>query len=432
MILRRILIAAVVGVGFSAVASAAQSSLPQCAVSCQEQVLASNVTTCSSSDSLCLCGDTKYQDALTTCASTSCTVRESLLAKRLTNRACNVPVHQGRPEVEAATLVPLILASIFFFNRMAAKSMGLAGGWGADDYTIIAAYVLAVAIFAINITMIQVGFGKNMWDVIPMDNITDVYKRFFGFVVLYKTQISLAKISVCLFLLRIFQSPAFRYTTYTIIGLNAAIGVTWVLVDSLRCNPVHLAWDGWTGEEPGKCIDFTSATFANAFVNIAVDTVMVLMPVYEIVKLNLSGRKKLGVGVMFAMGLVLTVVAILRVVVFYLNRWGKNPTVELQPIVHWSVIEVSIAVLCACLPTGRAMLAHLFPGLLGASSGQSYPQPTTPSGREGLGPSRQAGRSQIAKTMSYSVDYQTKPQKRDSNSFVRLVEMDPLKEGGVP
>lgn len=171
--------------------------------------------------------------------------------------------------------------------------------------------------------MIQVGFGKNMWDVIPMDNITEVNKvggrlslsptasaltyhsqRFFAFVVLYKTQISLAKISVCLFLLRIFQTLAFRYTTYAIIGLNAAIGVTWVLVDSLRCNPVHLAWDGWTGETPGTCINFTSATFANAFVNIAVDTVMVLMPVYEISKLNLSGRKKLGVSVMFAMGLV--------------------------------------------------------------------------------------------------------------------------------
>lgn len=308
--------------------------------------------------------------------------------------------------------------------------MGLAGGWGSDDYTIIGAYVLAVAIFAVNIAMIQVGFGKNMWDVIPMDNITEVNKRFFAFVVLYKTQISLAKISVCLFLLRIFQTPAFRYTTYTIIGLNAAIGVTWVLVDSLRCNPVHLAWDGWTGETPGTCINFTSATFANAFVNIAVDTVMVLMPVYEISKLNLSGRKKLGVSVMFAMGLVLTVVAILRVVVFYLNRWGKNPTVELQPIVHWSVIEVSIAVLCACLPTGRAMLAHFFPGLLGGSADKSYPQPTTPSARA-LGPSRQGQRSQIAKTVSYSVDYQTKPQKRDSNSFVRLVELDPLKEGSV-
>ena len=90
---------------------------------------------------------------------------------------------------------------------------------------------------------------------------------------------------------------------YTIIAINSAIAVTWVLVDALRCTPVHLAWTGWAKEEQGKCINFIVATFANSFVNILVDTIMVIMPVYEVIKLNLSARKKIGVGVMFAMGL---------------------------------------------------------------------------------------------------------------------------------
>lgn len=168
--------------------------------------------------------------------------------------------------------------------------------------------------------MIHHGFGKDIWNITPFGEITEIMKVsrsynvqgkcsshsqiFYIYVLLYKIQISLAKISVCLFLLRIFQSTAFRYTAYTIIGLNAAIAVTWVLVDGLRCTPVHLAWTGWAKEEQGKCIDFIAATFANSFVNIAVDAVMVAMPVYEVMKLNLSARKKLGVGVMFAMGLV--------------------------------------------------------------------------------------------------------------------------------
>lgn len=159
---------------------------------------------------------------------------------------------------------------------------------------------------------------------------------------MYKTQVSLAKISVCLFLLRIFQSNLFRYTTWAVIGLNAAIGITWVLTDSFRCIPVHLAWTQWEGLETGRCVDFIAVTFANAFVNIAVDIIMVLMPVYEVTKLNLSARKKLGVSVMFAMGLVyvlspslsphlltlprLTAVAIIRVVVFWYNRWNTNLT----------------------------------------------------------------------------------------------------------
>ena len=43
--------------------------------------------------------------------------------------------------VNASTLIPLIFASFFFIARIIAKSSGLAGGWGWDDYTIIVSYV---------------------------------------------------------------------------------------------------------------------------------------------------------------------------------------------------------------------------------------------------------------------------------------------------
>ncbi|RDH14521.1 hypothetical protein M747DRAFT_249275, partial [Aspergillus niger ATCC 13496] len=340
-------------------------------------------------------------------------------------RQCGIPVHKGRPAVEAATIVPLAISTILFFNRVLAKIMGLGGGWGADDVTIAVAWALAVGIFAVNVKMIELGFGENMWDIDPMDNITLIFKCFQGFVVMYKTQVSLAKISVCLFLLRIFQSTLFRYTTYAVIGLNAAIGITWVLTDSFRCIPVHLAWTQWEGLETGRCVDFIAVTFANAFVNIAVDIIMVLMPVYEVTKLNLSARKKVGVSVMFAMGLVLTAVAIIRVVVFWYNRWNTNLTEQLQPIVHWSVLETQIAVMCACLPTFRAMLVHLFPKVLGNTSDHSsYGKRNTPSGGAVFGSQQPLSKSHINKTVSYSVDYggKKKPQR---SSFVQLVEMDP-------
>lgn len=74
-------------------------------------------------------------------------------------------------------------------------------------------------------------------------------------------------------------------------------------MDSLHCIPVHLAWTQWEGLEKGKCINFTSSTFANGFVNIAVDTIMIIMPIYEVMRLNLHLHKKIGVALMFAMGL---------------------------------------------------------------------------------------------------------------------------------
>ncbi|KAE8381625.1 hypothetical protein BDV26DRAFT_278627 [Aspergillus bertholletiae] len=287
-------------------------------VTCEQTAQQHNASTCSSSDTACLCTDHLYHSTWERCVFVNCTVKESFTAKRLQSQQCNLPTHHGRPAADPALIIPLCLGTILFAIRMLSKYL--------------------------RIGVINHGFGKDIWNITPFSEITEIMKIFYVYVLVYKIQISLAKISVCLFLLRIFQSMAFRYTAYTIIGLNAAIAVTWVLVDGLRCAPVHLAWTGWAKEEQGTCINFIAATFANSFVNIAVDTIMVSMPVYEVMRLNLGARKKLGVGVMFAMGLVLTIVAILRVIVFWYNRWNKNPTVELQPINVWSVIECQIAV----------------------------------------------------------------------------------------
>lgn len=45
--------------------------------------------------------------------------------------------------MEAATIVPLVISTLLFLNRILAKIMGLGGGWGADDVTITMAWVRA-------------------------------------------------------------------------------------------------------------------------------------------------------------------------------------------------------------------------------------------------------------------------------------------------
>ncbi|PIG81437.1 integral membrane protein [Aspergillus arachidicola] len=414
--LRGIIFASLVLATSLVAANTTTEVLPQCAVTCEQSTLQQSNSTCSDTHSTCLCTDHLYQSTWEQCVLTNCTVKESFTAKRLQSQQCNLPTHHGRPAADPALIIPLCLATILFATRICAKYMRISGSWGWDDYTIIVAYILAVTIFSLNVSMIHHGFGKDIWNITPFGEITEIMKIFYIYVLFYKMQISLAKISVCLFLLRIFQSTAFRYTAYTIIGLNAAIAVTWVLVDGLRCTPVHLAWTGWAKEEQGTCIDFIAATFANSFVNIAVDTVMVAMPVYEVMKLNLSARKKLGVGVMFAMGLVLTIVAILRVVVFWYNRWNKNPTVELQPINVWSVIECQVAVVCACLPAARAVLVRFFPGMMGGSTGAS-------DARKATRPSAPGTSGKISQTTTYTVEYSRRAQERASNSAVNLVEL---------
>ena len=59
---------------------------------------------------------------------------------------CDQPIKKGPPLVDPSTLAPAILATIFFFIRIAAKLANLAGGWGLDDLTVTIAWVSAAAL----------------------------------------------------------------------------------------------------------------------------------------------------------------------------------------------------------------------------------------------------------------------------------------------
>ncbi|CAG8890489.1 unnamed protein product [Penicillium egyptiacum] len=396
---------------------------PSCAITCNTKLFFD----CSLTNNLsCFCASRSRPTALLYCVESNCTTKEFFTTKRLYEQECDITPLKGPPVVKVSTLIPFILASVFFISRLIAKSSGLAGGWGWDDFTIIVSYVLGVAIYVLDIYMASVEIsGTSRFPPSP------------AMAVMYKVQISLAKISVCLFLLRIFQSRTFRYLAYALIGTNAAIGITWASVDAFRCSPTHLTWTGWTNEESGYCINFIVAVLVNCLVNIFVDFILIVMPVYEVTKLQLPLRKKIAVTSMFIVGSVyalvslaffsrlrvtnqshsLTIIAIIRVVVFWNNRWGANETLGLYPLMHWSVIECQISVMCACLPAFRALIGRWCPRLVGGSSYRN-----TTSNTADYYNKRSAGSVNINKSVTYSVNYESRSV---TNSDVELVDMDP-------
>lgn len=113
----------------------------------------------------------------------------------------------------------------------------------------------------------------------------------------------------------------------------------------------------------------------------------------------------------------LTIIAIIRVVVFWNNRWGYNQTKGLYPLIYWSVIECQISVMCACLPASRALIGRWFPGFMGGSSRRTYASGPEYFNTDGY--ARQD--SKINKSVTYTVNYGDRSEQGDSNSDVELV-----------
>lgn len=229
-------------------------------------------------------------------------------------------------------------------------------------------------------------------------------------------------------------------------------------------------------EEQGTCINFIASTFANGFVNIVVDTVMVIMPVYEVSRLNLSVQKKIGVAVMLGMGLVYVFPSFVPCfgihAYTYLqidDHWNRprrhflpkhlqhkpnlcvsskyppsplpltKVAVEMEPLNHWSVIECQIAIICACLPTSRALFVRVLPGANtthDSSTARPYPTATGASSRtaavSAFAGSGEREKGRIAKTVSYSVDIGSKTKRltRESDGFIQLKDIEAGGERG--
>ncbi|KAJ5502610.1 hypothetical protein N7463_005484 [Penicillium fimorum] len=111
---------------------------PSCVITCDSELFSN----CSvSNDTSWFWASGSRPMAMLDCIETNCTTKEFFTTKRLYEKECGITPHKGPSVVDAATLFPLILASFFFVLRIIAKSSGLTGGWGLDDYTIIISYV---------------------------------------------------------------------------------------------------------------------------------------------------------------------------------------------------------------------------------------------------------------------------------------------------
>ena len=117
--------------------------------------------------------------------------------------------------------------------------------------------------------------------------------------ILYVLVLNLVKISILLIFLRIFTGHRFRLFTKICILWMACQAIAFFLAVSLQCIPVSSTWDL---SAEGKCINSTAMIYAGAVCSIFEDIFLILLPVRELLALNISSRQKLLVIFMFALG----------------------------------------------------------------------------------------------------------------------------------
>ncbi|KAH6646169.1 hypothetical protein BKA67DRAFT_541154 [Truncatella angustata] len=328
--------------------AALAAALPKCAATCMlAAVKGSTCAIANQTNQACVCHNEDLNAYATACITASCTIREALFTKNLTSTSCGIAPTVDHIYV-TTSIIFVALSAICILLRVTARLQAKIPVWW-DDFIITLSFVLA-----------SHGLGSDIWAV-SFDDITLNLKGLYTLFILYITSRDLVRLSILLFYLRIFgeSQQARRLIQFTfVLILACCIAFDFAII--FGCTPINHFWTSWDGQHEGRCISTNGIFWAGAFVVIAIDLWVMLIPLPFIVRLNFSLRKKILSAIMFTFGIFVIIVSLYRLKTINRFTLSKNPTLDFVDVGVWSGLELYVGIICACLPNFHSLLKPVF------------------------------------------------------------------------
>ncbi|KAH6712154.1 hypothetical protein BKA61DRAFT_633583 [Leptodontidium sp. MPI-SDFR-AT-0119] len=222
-----------------------------------------------------MCTDQQISDSLKLCVSGTCTIKEALSTKYITESICNRALRNRTNIVSITAIVGVSLALLAvilrFLSRMKSRKPGM------DDWTMIIAMGFVIPLSAMAIILANHRLGKDIWSIFYISE------------VLYLGSSTIIR-------------GLLRRITHVATVVNLLYGTAFITTSIFQCIPVHAAWTSWDGTVPAKCINANVVGWTSAAINIILDAVTVILPLLELTRLVMSWEQKIHILVMFSLG----------------------------------------------------------------------------------------------------------------------------------
>ncbi|KAF5688760.1 integral membrane protein PTH11 [Fusarium denticulatum] len=196
--------------------------------------------------------------------------------------------------------------------------------------------------------------------------------------VLYNPILALVKSSILFFLLRLGgHNRAIKWAIYGLNAINVALMIAIFVTVVFQTIPINAFWDH--SVKPERQIDGPVFYISTAIINIITDVLVLLIPFWIFLGLKMRIAAKLGLIVVFLMGGVVTIVAIVRVIELHKKIYvkGYDSRRSLGDIL--SSVEVNLAIIACCGPALRPLFRSMFPRLFSGKNTNDSGKYSTPS-----------------------------------------------------
>ncbi|PMD25802.1 hypothetical protein NA56DRAFT_529236, partial [Hyaloscypha hepaticicola] len=265
------------------------------------------------------------------------------------------------------TNVPSILAINGFFcgvalivvlARIYVRSVMLKT-FGTDDYLITGAMLCGVGVLVIFIGETRHGIGMHTKDITYPELIKMLHWQFFHSLTV-TLGISLIKLSVAFFLLRLVPGKVYKWFLYGMIAFLVAFTLSSEGTILFSCVPIRASWDR-AGEPTAKCFSnntFTDIGLFNSIVNILTDVLFASLPVTVVWNLQVNLRTKLSLLAILSLGYFACAASIIKTVIQVHVLSNPDMTFNDSYFV-WNSIELYIGILAASLPALRPLFRSI-------------------------------------------------------------------------
>ncbi|GAA84753.1 hypothetical protein AKAW_02867 [Aspergillus luchuensis IFO 4308] len=263
------------------------------------------------------------------------------------------------------SILVVLSVSAVFLRVSPRRLQGL--GLFIEDYLSIVALALALAVNALLFQSLHAGVGEHV-DTLSAATVQEYSLNLYVMQLFWNTCLPVIKLSIVLFYQRIFPVPSMIFACRAVMLFLAAWYVAFQTTAIFQCIPIHHEWQKKTAT--GHCIDFVPFVITLAATNLCTDVLLLVLPTREIWKLQIPWPRKIGLSIIFTLGVMYVVcsavfqkpsdltIMFASVCTISIVRLENLIAISDSDITWsdtyshlWTAIESSLGVVVSCLPS---------------------------------------------------------------------------------
>ncbi|KAI1824651.1 hypothetical protein F4861DRAFT_504997 [Xylaria intraflava] len=222
---------------------------------------------------------------------------------------------------------------------------------GLEDGLGLIGYGFAVACIWSVIDFLQTtGLFVRQWNVRYID-FSHVLYDLYLLQLLYSFAMLFLKTAILHHWIRIFVPKGTRNWFYwiarSIMVANILLYSAAIIVSNLACFPHVKLWQFWV---PGRCIDKRNLDLSTSSFNLVFDLCTLLLPQKVIWGLQMDLKRKIGISVIFSIGILACVGAAGRVVSTAMTDYFGEATYGLSAVALFGLMEIACVTIVFCIP----------------------------------------------------------------------------------